>query len=168
MPKNKDYVSASKGVHKQTLCNLQSFCNLQEVYTAVKETHPNVNIGFSKFCVFRPKWCVLVGSKMPHSVCICSAHQNNVLLVDAMDWDLTYKNQIKKMFTTLRATTALCISVNPALALQLWKNFWSGTQRTWRWWDIQLLSVGHYGSSNIDNLYSHLRRIQRDFDWYYW
>ena len=26
----------------------------------------------------------------------------------------------------------------------------------------------HCGSSNIDNHYSHLRRIQRDFDWCYW
>ena len=45
---------------------------------------------------------------------------------------------------------------------------WSGNQRTWRWLDIKLLSVGHYGMSNIDNPYSHLRRTQRDFDWYYW
>ena len=27
---------------------------------------------------------------------------------------------------------------------------------------------GNYGSSNIDNIYSHLRRIERDFDWCYW
>ena len=32
---------------------------------------------------------------MTHSVCICSAHQNFVLLVDAMDWDLTYKDLMK-------------------------------------------------------------------------
>ena len=69
----------------------KSLCNLQELYTAFKEKHPNVNIGFSKFCALRPKWCVLAGSKMTHSVCVCSAHQNVVLLFDAMDWDLTYK-----------------------------------------------------------------------------
>ena len=34
---------------------------------------------------------------MTHSVCVCSAHQNVVLLVDAMDWDLTYKGLIKKI-----------------------------------------------------------------------
>ena len=34
---------------------------------------------------------------MTHSVCVCSAHQNVVLLVDAMDWDLTYKDLIKKI-----------------------------------------------------------------------
>ena len=93
----KDYVSVSKGVHKQKLDNLQKSCNLQELYTAFKEKYPNVNIGFSKFCAQRPKWCVLAGSKMTHSVCVCSAHQNVVLLVDAMDQDLTYKDLIKKI-----------------------------------------------------------------------
>ena len=34
---------------------------------------------------------------MTHSVCVCSAHQNVVLLVNAMDWDLTYKGLIKKI-----------------------------------------------------------------------
>ena len=28
--------------------------------------------------------------------------------------------------------------------------------------------MGHYGSSNFENLYSSLWRIQRDFDWCYW
>ena len=70
---------------------------MQELYTAFKEKHPNVNIGLSKFCALRSKWCVLAGSRMTHSVCVCSAHQNVVLLVDAMDWDLTYKGLIKKI-----------------------------------------------------------------------
>ena len=61
-------------------------CNLQELYSTFKETHPNVYIEFSKFCALTPKCCVLVGSKMTHSVCVCSANQNIVLLVDAMDW----------------------------------------------------------------------------------
>ena len=39
----------------------KSLCNLQELYTAFKEKHPNVNIVFSKFCVLRLKWCVLAG-----------------------------------------------------------------------------------------------------------
>ena len=33
-----------------------------------------------------------------NSLCLrCSVHQNVVLLVDAMDWDLTYKDLIKKI-----------------------------------------------------------------------
>ena len=99
MSEKKDYVSVSKGVHKQKLCDFQkSLCNLRELYTAFKEKHPNVNIGFSKFCSFSLKWCVMSGSKMIHSVCTCSAHQNVVLLVDALDWDLTYTGLIKKIF----------------------------------------------------------------------
>ena len=76
----------------------KSLCNLQEFYTAFKEKHPNVNIGFSKFCALEPKWCVLAGSKMTRSVCVCSAHQNVMVLVDAIDWDLIYKDLIKKIF----------------------------------------------------------------------
>ena len=34
---------------------------------------------------------------MTLSICVCNAHQNVVLLVDAMDWDLTYKDLIKKI-----------------------------------------------------------------------
>ena len=33
----------------------KSLCNLQELYTAFKEKHLNVNIGFSKFCALRPR-----------------------------------------------------------------------------------------------------------------
>ena len=85
----------SKGVHKQNFATCKSLCNLQELYTAFKEKHSNVNIRFSKFCTLRLKWCVLAGSKMTHFVCVCSAHQNVVLLVDAINWDLTYKDLIK-------------------------------------------------------------------------
>ena len=46
----KDYVSVSKGVHKKSFLTCKNLCNLQELYTAFKEKHPNVNIGFSKFC----------------------------------------------------------------------------------------------------------------------
>ena len=73
----------------------KSLCNLQELCTAFKEKHPNINIGFSKFYALRPKWCILAGSKMTYSVCVCSAHQNAVLLIDAIDWDLIYKHLIK-------------------------------------------------------------------------
>ena len=97
----KDYVSLNKGVHKKNIATSKSLCNLQKLYTVFKEKHPNVNIGFSKFCAQRPKWFVLAGSKMTHSVCVCSAHQNVVLLVDAMDWDLTYSNPIKFTLSSL-------------------------------------------------------------------
>ena len=64
---------------------------------AFKEKYPNVKLGFSKFCTFRPKWCVLAGSSGTHSVCVCSIHQNAILLVDAINWDITYKDLISKI-----------------------------------------------------------------------
>ena len=70
---------------------------MQKLYTTFKEKHPNVNIGFSKFFVLRPKQCVLADSKINHSVCVCSTHPNVKLLVDAMDWDLAYKDLIEKI-----------------------------------------------------------------------
>ena len=70
-------------------------CNFQESYPAFKKKQPNENIGLSKFSTLIPKWCVLAGSKMTHSVCVCSAHQNVMLLVDTIDWDLRYKDLIK-------------------------------------------------------------------------
>ena len=86
----KEYINKS-------FATCKSLCNLEELHTSFKEKHPSINIVFSKFCTLRPKWCILVGSKLTHSICVCSAHQNIVLLVDAMDWDLTYKDLIKKI-----------------------------------------------------------------------
>ena len=78
----KEYIS-------KNFATFKTLCNLQELYTASKIKHPNVNIGFSKFCTLRPKWCVVASSKMIHSVCVCSADKKVVLLVDEMDWDVT-------------------------------------------------------------------------------
>ena len=63
----------------------KNLSNWQELCTAFKEKHPNVNIGFSKFFTLRPKWCVLTGLLKNDSLCVCSAHKNTVLLIDAMD-----------------------------------------------------------------------------------
>ena len=71
----------------------RSLYNLQELYTAFKEKYPNVNIGFSKLCTLRPKLCVLAVSKMTHSVAVVVIIKT-LSLVNAMDWDLRYKDLI--------------------------------------------------------------------------
>ena len=63
-----------------------------ELYTAFKEKHPNVNIGFAKFCALRLAF-----------VCVCSV----MLLVDAMDWDLTYKDLGKKIVSNPRSNKCI-------------------------------------------------------------
>ena len=70
----------------------KSLCNLQELYTAFKKKTPKCKYWVLKVLCPKNQRCILT-----HSVCVCSAHQNVVLLVDAMDWDLTYKDLIKKI-----------------------------------------------------------------------
>ena len=55
MLEKKEYVSVSKGEKKKKTSTCKILCNLQKFYAAFKEKHPNVNIGFSKFCAERPK-----------------------------------------------------------------------------------------------------------------
>ena len=98
MAEKKDYVSVSKRLHKQK--HGKSFYNFN-LCAAFKENHPNKSIGSSKFCPLRPKWRFLAVSTMSYSVCTCSTHQYVVLLVDVMDWDLTYKDLIKLTLSCL-------------------------------------------------------------------
>ena len=128
--KRKTMVVWVKEYINKNLATCKSLCNLQELYTASKEKQPNVNIAFSKFCALRLKWYVLASSKMTHSACACSAHQNVILLVDVMDWDLTYKDLIKKIVCNPES--------NKYIKHQRWhcnsdRISWSGTQRAWRW-----------------------------------
>ena len=94
LPGKKDCVSIGNKVQKQKRLVL---CNLREMFSAFKLKYPDVKLGFSKFCTLRPKWCVLAGASGTHSVCVCSIHQNAVLLVDAIDWDVTYKDLMGKL-----------------------------------------------------------------------
>ena len=94
MPGKKDCVSIKKNVHEQKRLVL---CNLKELYAEFKRQHPNVKIGFSKFCSLRPKSCIIAGKSGTHSFCVCSIHKNAALLVDAILWDVTYKDLINKI-----------------------------------------------------------------------
>ena len=91
----KEYINKNFAIWK-------SPCNLQELDTAFKEKHTNVNIVLRMFCALRPKWCVVADSKMTHSVYVCSAYQNFRLLVEAMEWDLKYKDLIKLTLSDLK------------------------------------------------------------------
>ena len=84
----KDYVSIQEGVHKQKQLVL---CSLHELFVAFKERNPDMKIRFSKFCTVRPKQCVIAGSLGTHLVYFCTPHQNTTLLVDALNWEVTYK-----------------------------------------------------------------------------
>ena len=104
MPGMKDSVSVGKNKHEQKRLLL---CNIKELYALFKQHHPDVTIGFSKFCSLRPKWCVTVGASGTHTVCVCTLHQNAILMVHAATLDLDYKNMIDKIVCSRESRTCM-------------------------------------------------------------
>ena len=70
-------------------------------------------IGFSKFCDLRPKWCVTVNSKGINFVCVYEQHQNAKLLVAALPESFNYKDLLAEM---------VCDSMNKKCMLQFCSN----------------------------------------------
>ena len=92
MPRKKDFVSIGQNIHKQKRLLL---CNVKELYAEFKQKNPQMEIGLSKFCSLRPKWCVNVGASGSHNVCVCMHHQNAILLVNALSAPCTYNDLMK-------------------------------------------------------------------------
>lgn len=89
LPGMKDVVSlGGKKYEKKRLI----LSNLNEMFANFKREHPDIKIGFSKFCTLRPKWCVLAGASGTHSVCVCTIHQNVLLLINAAQLEETHKD----------------------------------------------------------------------------
>jgi hypothetical protein len=57
--------------------------NLRDVYSFFKEKNPHVKIGFSSFCILRPKNCIFAGPTCSQITCLCIVHQNIKLLLRA-------------------------------------------------------------------------------------
>ena len=89
MARKKDFLSLG---HRQYVQKCLLLCNLRELYQLLEGKYPDIKKGFSSFCSLRPKWCVLAESSGTHSVCICATHQTAILLVNAVNWDITYKD----------------------------------------------------------------------------
>ena len=92
MPGKKDYVSIARNVHLQKKLLL---CNLNELYSAFVLQYPDIKIGRSKFIALRP-YCIIAGASGTHSVCVCTIHQNSILILDPINGD--YKELFKLMF----------------------------------------------------------------------
>lgn len=52
-------------------------------------------IGRSKFCALRPKWCIIAGASGTYSVCVCTYHQNAKLMIDGVKWNGDYKSLLE-------------------------------------------------------------------------
>lgn len=101
-PGKKDYVSVRlDGIKLQKQKRLL-LCNLKELYVAYRNKY-GAEIGFSKFCDLRPKWCVTVGASGMHSVCVCTVHQNVKLMLQSANIKDDYKMLIEKAVCDLSA-----------------------------------------------------------------
>ena len=80
LPGKKDRVSIGKKEYQQKRLILLT---LKELFQQFKIQHPDIKIGFSKFCTLRPKWCVVAGSAGTHAVCVCLIHENPKLLIES-------------------------------------------------------------------------------------
>ena len=83
-PGKKDFVSVKMHGKREQKQKRLTLGNLNEMYAQFKERHPQLKIGISKFCELRPKWCVTVGARGIHSVCVCTIHQNPKLMLAAI------------------------------------------------------------------------------------
>ena len=95
-PGKKDCVTVWEGTEKTVKQKRLLLGNLNELYECFKEKHPGAKVGISKFVELRPKWCVTVGSKGSHAVCVCEIHQNVKLMI-ANILKETYSDLLKKM-----------------------------------------------------------------------
>ncbi|XP_065674995.1 uncharacterized protein LOC136091404 [Hydra vulgaris] len=149
MSDKKDYVSVGKGKNNRIQVQKRLlFCNLKELYSQFKVINPGINLGIFKVCILRPKWSESVGASGAHSVCVYVYHQNSVLLLYAMKWDITYKHLMKKVVCDISKNECMvhrCLSCPGTDVLQLFLleeleeldfddelsfNQWRGTDRT--------------------------------------
>ena len=104
LPGKKDCVSVGKNNHVSKRLLL---CNLKELYTAYKLKYPGKQIGFSKFASLRPKWCILVGPKGTHSVCVCTMHQNVKLMLSAINLEKSCHSLIEMIVCNRDSKTCM-------------------------------------------------------------
>ena len=91
MPGKKDILSISRRTHMQKRLILS---NLKELYAKFKSNYPYIKVGFSTFCVYRPKWCITVGASDTHTLCVCTIHQNVKLMISAVKLSKDYHELI--------------------------------------------------------------------------
>lgn len=84
MPGKNDCITIRNGKDKTKVQKRLMMSTLKECYEGYKTKYENVpskKIGFSKFAMLRPKYCVQPGSSGTHSVCVCTIHQNVKLMI---------------------------------------------------------------------------------------
>ena len=149
MPGKNDYVSIGRKQHMQKRLIL---CNLKELYVSFKTKYPQEVIEFSKFCSLRPKWCITVGASGTHSVCVCTLHQNAILLTNSIQIKCTYKYLMAKV---------VCDVTSNECMVHRYPNC-PGVVSLKKFLDAQLIDNDENRKNNIDLSDNNNERIQID------
>lgn len=59
--------------------------SLNELYALFTQQNPKNTVSFSLFATLRPKNCILPGKSGTHSVCVCTHHQNVILMLQGIN-----------------------------------------------------------------------------------
>ena len=102
-PGKKDCVSVMIDGTKQKIQKRLLLMNVSELYQCFKEKHSEMKIGLSKFCELRPRWCITVGARGTHSVCVCELHQNPKLMLSAVLPGVDYKEVMAKLVCDIQS-----------------------------------------------------------------
>lgn len=74
---------------------------MRKMFTEYWNKHEQ-ETGLSKFCDFRPKWCVNVGATGMDSICACTVWQNIKLMMTASSSNMNdYKQLLGKVACNL-------------------------------------------------------------------
>ena len=85
MPGSRDYVTVKMNGKCERKQKRLLYSSLKEIYLGYKEEFPDRNIGFSSFAALRPKHCKLLGSSGSHNICVCTIHENVLLMIHAVE-----------------------------------------------------------------------------------
>ena len=122
-PGKKDVMSVKINGQKQYKQRRLLLLNLNEFHIEFKKRYPQLNIGLSKFCNLRPRWCVSVNAPGAHSVCVCEQHQNVKLLTNVIPGVKDYYELLQIMVCDVTSRECMIKTCENCPGIQALKNY---------------------------------------------
>ena len=72
-----------------------------------------MQIGSSTFCSLRSKMCVLPGLSVTHSVCVCTHHQNMILILALLGVSLAELNEFRVCDIISKSVWFIDVQITP-------------------------------------------------------
>lgn len=107
----KEFVNISNGDNVKSVQKRLLLFDIKEVHKKFILKHPEIKISLSTFTKLRPRFCIPVGSKGTHNVCVCHIHQNMKLKLIGLNDTLKKKGAESEY--NLRDVLKLNVCENP-------------------------------------------------------